>query len=83
MNQIKEKKSNEIKKKAKDNIEKAKDNIEKEKLKIGRNIKDDKTIRKHSKASSDNIARKIKVYIFKELIKYCKINVSKKLKCLD
>ena len=69
--------------KTKDNIEKAKDNIEKEKLKMGRNTKDDKTIRKHNKDSSDNIARKIKVYIFKALIKYFKINVSKDLKALD
>ena len=63
--------------------EKTKDNIIKVNLQIGRNTKDDKTIRKHNKASSDNIARKIKVYIFKELIKYCKINVSKDLLGLD
>ena len=69
--------------KTKDNIEKAKDNIEKENLPKGRNAKDDNTIRKHNKDSSDNIARKIKVYIFKVLIKYCKINVSKDLKALD
>ena len=58
-------------------------NIEKENLPKGRNAKDDNTIRKHNKDSSDNIARKIKVYIFKVLIKYCKINVSKDLKALD
>ena len=54
-------------------------NIEKENLPKGRNAKDDNTIRKHNKDSSDNIARKIKVYIFKALIKYFKINVSKNL----
>ena len=58
-------------------------NIEKENLPKGRNAKDDNTIRKHNKDSSDNIARKIKVYIFKVLIEYCKINVSKDLLCLD
>ena len=63
--------------------EKTKDNTTKVNLQIGRNTKDDKTIKKHNKDSSDNIARKNKVYIFKELIKYCKINVSKDLKALD
>ena len=63
--------------------EKTKDNTTKVNLQIGRNTKDDKTIKKHNKDSSDNIARKNKVYIFKELIKYCKINVSKDLLCLD
>lgn len=58
-------------------------NIEKENLPKGRNAKDDNTIRKHNKDSSDNIARKIKVYIFKVLIEYCKINVSKDLLGLD
>ena len=58
-------------------------NIEKENLPKGRNAKDDNTIRKHNKDSSDNIARKIKVYIFKVLIEYCKINVSKDLLSLD
>ena len=58
-------------------------NIEKENLPKGRNAKDDNTIRKHNKDSSDNIARKIKVYIFKVLIEYCKINVSKNLLGLD
>jgi len=58
-------------------------NIEKENLPKGRNAKDDNTIRKHNKDSSDNIARKIKVYIFKVLIEYCKINVSKYLLGLD
>ena len=58
-------------------------NIEKENVPKGRNAKDDNTIRKHNKDSSDNIARKIKVYIFKVLIEYCKINVSKYLLGLD
>ena len=71
-------------KKTEVNIEKKTEvNIEKENLPKGRNAKDDNTIRKHNKDSSDNIARKIKVYIFKVLIEYCKINVSKDLLGLD
>ena len=71
-------------KKTEVNIEKKTEvNIEKENLPKGRNAKDDNTIRKHNKDSSDNIARKIKVYIFKVLIEYCKINVSKDLLSLD
>ena len=75
-----------ITKKKRKKIKKTEVNIEKEEkgnLPKGRNAKDDNTIRKHNKDSSDNIARKIKVYIFKVLIEYCKINVSKDLLCLD
>lgn len=72
-----------ITKKKRKKTEKTEVNIEKENLPKGRNAKDDNTIRKHNKDSSDNIARKIKVYIFKVLIEYCKINVSKDLLGLD
>ena len=75
-----------ITKKKRKKIKKTEVNIEKEEkenLPKGRNAKDDNTIRKHNKDSSDNIARKIKVYIFKVLIEYCKINVSKDLLGLD
>ena len=72
-----------ITKKKRKKTKKTEVNIEKENLPKGRNAKDDNTIRKHNKDSSDNIARKIKVYIFKVLIEYCKINVSKDLLCLD
>ena len=72
-----------ITKKKRKKIKKTEVNIEKENLPKGRNAKDDNTIRKHNKDSSDNIARKIKVYIFKVLIEYCKINVSKYLLGLD
>ena len=72
-----------ITKKKRKKIKKTEVNIEKENLPKGRNAKDDNTIRKHNKDSSDNIARKIKVYIFKVLIEYCKINVSKDLLGLD
>lgn len=66
----------------KDIIE-TKDTKETEPLTCGRNKKDDYTIKKHNKDSSDNIARKIKVFIFKYLIKYCKIHISKELLSLD
>ena len=72
-----------ITKKNRKKTKKTEVNIEKENLPKGRNAKDDNTIRKHNKDSSDNIARKIKVYIFKVLIEYCKINVSKDLLGLD
>ena len=72
-----------ITKKKRKKTKKTEVNIEKENLPKGRNAKDDNTIRKHNKDSSDNIARKIKVYIFKVLIEYCKINVSKDLLGLD
>ena len=72
-----------ITKKKRKKTKKTEVNIEKENLPKGRNAKDDNTIRKHNKDSSDNIARKIKVYIFKVLIEYCKINVSKDLLSLD
>ena len=68
-----------ITKKKRKKTKKTEVNIEKVNLPKGRNAKDDNTIRKHNKDSSDNIARKIKVYIFKVLIEYCKINVSKNL----
>ena len=79
MNPIKTFITKKKRKKTEVNIEKE----EKENLPKGRNAKDDNTIRKHNKDSSDNIARKIKVYIFKVLIEYCKINVSKDLLGLD
>ena len=54
-----------------------------EDLTCGRNKKNDNTIRKHNKDSTDNIIRKIKVCIFKKLIEYSKEHISKDLLSLD
>ena len=54
-----------------------------EDLTCGWNKKNDNTVRKHNKDSTDNIIRKIKVCIFKKLIEYSKEHISKKLLSLD
>ena len=78
----KTRRKNEVITETKDIIE-TKDTKETEPLTCGRNKKDDYTIKKHNKDSSDNIARKIKVFVFKYLIEYCKIHILKELLCLD
>ena len=56
---------------------------EKENLQCGRRKKDDDSTKKHDRNSEDNIMRKIKVNILKNLIEYCNIHISKDILHLD